>query len=387
MGAAISAEIAYVHSQIDALGTGYTSFCNVNSSINCDAVLSSPWAKLLDVPVAWLAGASYIVLAGLFALLWRRSGDHPWALRAAGVLVVGGFLFSVYMAGISGFVLNTICLLCTSLYAVSIAEAAVLVAVTRRYAKAFPQRSAPFSLRNASAVAAATTVAIAGLAWSSWPTVQALPTDLVTIEDVRRADAKFYNWYLELPVVTDPAALGDGSDDPRPVTIVEFSDYQCGHCRRSHALIKGMLERRSDLVRVVHRNFPLDAKCNEAVPATIHGHACGAAEADVCAGQQGLREAVAQQFFDNQRQLFASNLLRLALRAGVEEAAFQRCMDEHEGLAAIRIDVHAGQRLGITSTPTLYINGRRVQGNFEQEAHYDYAVLIESLAASEPASE
>jgi len=223
-------------------------------------------------------------------------------------------------------------------------------------------------------------LAVAGIAAINWPGVSRLPASAVSLEDIRRTDPEFYDWYLSQPVVDVDEEGGSVSGDANaPVVIVEFSDFQCAYCRRSHELLKELLRRKPGSVRVIHRHFPLDKSCNVALDETIHAFACRAAEAAECAARQGKYEILADSLFAHQRQLFETNLFRLAERAGLDMQAFRRCMERGDGIAAVRADTRAGNRLGISSTPTLFINGRQISGTFEEPSGYDYAVLIETL--------
>jgi protein-disulfide isomerase len=162
------------------------------------------------------------------------------------------------------------------------------------------------------------------------------------------------------------------------VTIVEFSDFECAYCARNHVILNELVERQPYLVRVVYRHFPLDATCNDALEKSVHSRACRAAEAAECAGKQGRFHEMADVLFANQRRLFENNLYELAESVGVDAKEFRRCMDEHAPRADIMADAHEGKRLDIRSTPTLFINGRKVVGTLPDLDRYEHAVLIES---------
>jgi predicted DsbA family dithiol-disulfide isomerase len=90
--------------------------------------------------------------------------------------------------------------------------------------------------------------------------------------------------------------------------------------------------------------------------------------------------------FVRQRQLFETNLTRIAERLGLDMAAFERCMNEHQTLPLILEDCRAGQRLELRSTPTLFINGREVVGSISEPCGYDHAISIERELASAKSS-
>jgi protein-disulfide isomerase len=207
---------------------------------------------------------------------------------------------------------------------------------------------------------------------------QALRTD-ATLEDIRKSDPEFYSWYTALPVTQLSQSDGHMMGSPKaPVTIVEFSDFECAYCSRNHVLLNQLLERRPGLVRVVYRHFPLDTACNEGLESSVHTRACRAAEAAECAAQQGRFHEMANDLFSNQRRLFENYLFTLAERADLDMNTFRACMSEHSGRDAILTDTREGNRLKVTSTPTLFINGRQVVGTLADLDRYDYAVLIES---------
>lgn len=384
VGVGIAGTILYVHGQIDTLGDGYTSFCTVNDSINCDRVLSSSYAKLAGVPVAWFALAAYAALASLFALA-ARSADDAQRSRFLGLGVVGitgALVFSGYMAVIAGVRLETLCLLCMGLYTVSLLNAGLAAAAMRTVGRG--GAPAPLPKGTVPAVFAASVVAVSLLGWFTWPRTSApLASTIRTAEDVKDSDPDFYKWYTALPKFDVASLVRDGQArelSPDKVVIVDFFDLECGHCRKNYQLTKDLQANRGSQVQMVHRHFPLDAACNDIVPQTIHPNACRAAEAAECAGLQGKRDEMIDILFANQGQLFAENLTRLAAKIGLDKDAMQRCLDDHTTLPTVLADARAGARLNITSTPTVYVGGRRISGVLDSVGKYEMSVLIEAPA-------
>jgi len=380
-GVAVAAAILYVHGQIDRLGDGYTSFCTINSSINCDRVLSSRHARLAGLPVAWLALAAYLGMAGVFAAAARSAGDRSRRLLAlGGAGVIGALVFSTYMAVISILWLQTICLLCSGLYAVSVANTALALAALRVAAR--DGSGLPLKASSAAAIFGLAVASVTGIAFFTWPRQSAvLSSDIRDAEDVRNADPEFYKWYTDLPRVDPSTLVRDEQAKSLPsdkVVIVDFFDLECGHCKKSYQMVKELAARRGDRVQVIHRHFPLDATCNDIVTSSVHPNACRAAEAVECAGLLGKHDEMLEILFANQGQLFIENLTRLAGKIGLDKAAMQKCLDEHRTLPLVLADARAGARLEITSTPTVFVGGRRIQGVLEEVSKYEAAVLIDS---------
>ncbi|MCZ6635923.1 MAG: vitamin K epoxide reductase family protein [bacterium] len=152
-------------------------------------------------------------------------------------------------------------------------------------------------------------------------------------------------------ILTDANANGGpelGSADA-PVTVVVFSDLECNYCARAHRAVEALAKRRPDDVRIVFRHFPVEH---------LHKHARYAAEMAASVQEQGKFWELVDVLFVNQRNLTPSDVRRLAEEAGVDMAV----LDAHlaEGQRIVAADIAAGKALGITSTPTFFINGHYV---------------------------
>jgi protein-disulfide isomerase len=164
---------------------------------------------------------------------------------------------------------------------------------------------------------------------------------------------------------TDPA-IGSAS---APVTIVEFSDFQCPFCQRVAPTLKQVQKTYGDKVRIVWKDFPLTQ---------IHPEAFKAGEAAHCAGEQGKFWEYHDRLFANQQALQADSLKKYAAEAGLDAAKFNACVDTSKYGDRVREGVAQGSRLGVNSTPTLYVNGRMLSGAQPYEAIA--AVIDEELA-------
>ena len=154
---------------------------------------------------------------------------------------------------------------------------------------------------------------------------------------------------------TGPAKGGTGA----PVTIVEFSDFECPYWVNP-ALAK-VAKKYGDKVRIVFRQFPLD----------FHPNARKAGEASLCAGAQSpdffwqLHDAM----FADQKNLGVASLKeKAAAIAGLDSAAFDACLDSGRFAAKVDEDMAAGVQAGVGGTPAFFINGRFVSGVQPYEA-------------------
>ena len=160
-----------------------------------------------------------------------------------------------------------------------------------------------------------------------------------------------------------------GPDDA-PVVIVEFSDFECPFCKRATATLDVLLERYGDQLRFVFKDFPLPS----------HPHAFKAAEAGNCAHEQGKFWEFHDKLFASQDALDVPSLKTYAGELGLDTEVFVSCLDEGRYAAAVNRDLSIGRSSGVSSTPTLFINGRPLFGAFPLET-FDQ-ILREELDAA-----
>ncbi|HVN27239.1 MAG TPA: thioredoxin domain-containing protein [Candidatus Binataceae bacterium] len=137
-----------------------------------------------------------------------------------------------------------------------------------------------------------------------------------------------------------------------PVTVVEFSDFQCPFCGRAEPTLKQVQEKYGDKVRVVYMDFPLG----------IHDHAIDAASAARCAQEQGKFWEFHDAMFADQSKLKTDDLKADAKKLGLDTAKFNECFDKGKYKPGVESDMAQGRDLGIDGTPAFFINGRLLNG-------------------------
>jgi protein-disulfide isomerase len=137
-----------------------------------------------------------------------------------------------------------------------------------------------------------------------------------------------------------------------PVTIVEFSDFECPFCSRVNPTLDQVRETYGDKVRIVFRQFPL----------RIHANAPKAAEASLCADDQGKFWEMHDLMFEEQQQLTVPQLKAKAARLELDTATFDECLDSGKYQSQVQADLAAGTEAGVSGTPAMFINGRLVSG-------------------------
>jgi len=162
-----------------------------------------------------------------------------------------------------------------------------------------------------------------------------------------------------------------GSEDA-PVTIIEFSDYECPFCERFYVQTLPQLQKNyidTGKVKFVFRDFPL----------SFHLNATKAAVAAECAGEQTKYWEYHDTLFQHQNALDNKSLKQYAINLGLDTASFNQCLDSGAMLEEIQKDLQEGKKLGISGTPTFFINGIRVVGAQPYEA---FKQVIERELAS-----
>jgi protein-disulfide isomerase len=150
-----------------------------------------------------------------------------------------------------------------------------------------------------------------------------------------------------------------------PVTIVKFEDFQCPYCKQAQLALGQILSRYDGTVRLIHKDLPLDS---------IHPLARQAAEAARCASEQGKFWNYHDVLYANSTKLSLEDLKGYASEIGLNVESFRACYSSGKFKAVVQRDFQEGSQLGITGTPTFFINGREISGAQPVEA---FAAIID----------
>jgi len=134
-----------------------------------------------------------------------------------------------------------------------------------------------------------------------------------------------------------------------PVTLIEFSDYQCPYCKRhATAVMPSLIESYVDTgkLRFVMREYPIE---------NLHRRAIPTSEAALCAGDQGNYWGMHDALFTDQKANSDEDFQQMAAGLGLDAAAFKACMDSDKFMDQIRADMVEGQKLGISGTPSFVV--------------------------------
>lgn len=178
-----------------------------------------------------------------------------------------------------------------------------------------------------------------------------------------------------LPILRLPIEVADypSKGNPNaPVTLVEFADYQCPHCKNAGPVVKKILEQYGEQVRLVFRDFPINRS----------GISRKIAEAAVCADQQDLYWPFHELAFSRQAYLKSVTAEMLAAELDMDIDAFNRCLKTGEAQARVTASEAEARELGVSNTPTFFVNGRPLP-NSHSDLGADISALIDQELQAE----
>jgi protein-disulfide isomerase len=149
----------------------------------------------------------------------------------------------------------------------------------------------------------------------------------------------------------EPKGPSRGPADAK-VTIVEFSDFQCPFCSRGREIVEEVMAAYPGKARLFFRHYPLPG----------HTQAPKAAEASMCANEQGKFWEYHDVLFKNQQQLMPEDLKKHAATLSLDAAKFAECLDQGKHTKYVADDMEAGGKAGVTGTPAFFVNGIMLNG-------------------------
>ncbi len=331
------------------------SLCNINEKFNCDRMVSSPYSEFLGIPISIFGGlVNFVLFCLLLSFLFPIvSPKTQKALKAPiKVLSLGIFLVSLVMGGLSILILKTLCPFCTLTYFLSFIG---FLCLWPALGKGFGFSG--FHLKFFGGLVLFTLgfgflFHHNSLRQYGGKEIQEI-TELQLQTWMNSPEKKIE---LSSPLVINPS--GEAK-----MKMVEFADFLCPHCAQAFHIIHKFMKNHPD-VEFSFQAFPLDGQCNPTIP-HIRGAPCLLARLSHCAGQQGQTWRVQSWIFENQRKLITKDQVHKELKEnfdflGLKKEELMNCLDSEEARKIIREQAKVGEKIGITGTPALYINGKKV---------------------------
>lgn len=360
VGAGVSLSLAISHYRVFT-DPGYDSFCAISQSLNCETVSQSPWALFLGVPVAAWGVLAYLAFCALISIPVKQRTAVP-GLPALALAIAAAFVaYSLFLAGISSFVIGSYCLLCMGLYLVNFALLGWSWALYRK--------------RNSPSFHAA--LALDLLQIFQTKAGRAL---LTTILAAAVALKLFYPAYWEARQSSLSIALPNGltaeghpwigATEPA-VEIVEFADYLCFQCRKMHFHLRRLVERYPEKIRLVHVHYPMDHEVNPAVKVPFHIGAGRLAMLAIHAAGEGRFWQVNDLLYALSESRREIDLHEISARAGLDLEGLAAALEDRKIREKLRADLSLAASLGVEATPTFLVQGRTHVGAIPEEVLRD----------------
>lgn len=368
LGFASSVYLAHAHYSILSGQHAGASFCTVSQVVDCDAVAASPYSEIYQIPWASFGALVYLVMFSFSLLGLLYTPLSRFSLRFLFLISALCLLFDGYLAYIGFAILKLVCLVCIFTYLINLAVLVLSKAALKEsLGKILKEacRSLPFMDASLGAQKP-----MARLFHSMNLVMVLLGLALVVgarwhfVGDKEEAAKKI----LESLDKQKPVALSLegaprlGPEKPK-VTIVEFSDFQCPYCKEFASSLKMVQKRYSQDVALYFKHYPLDNACNPYIQKPFHQEACKLAQVSLCIQERGL-------FWDMHEVLFNSkgtgDSLNKALWArGLNPEEMFSCSLQPKARDRVLEDIQEGRKAGVRATPTIFINGYRLEGALE----------------------
>lgn len=337
--------------------------CNINQTFSCDTVALSAYSEIFSVPLGVYGVGYFLALWVLLATGLSDRKGHEDHLLAYTYTIIGGTLVSLVLAAISHFQLAVYCVSCLAVNTVCLLQLVALIVQRRK----FPFRIDVMSLGRGSMTTLLVVVAVVALhnlvirpRIGVSPVVEQGTGELATLGDTVH----------QLPI-NKSAYSGLGEDyrhgnDQAVVQVVEFVDFQCPSCKQMANVIDQLKKEYAGQVLFVFKNYPLDRSCNSKVNrGGGHKFACEIAIMARCAGQFGKFWSFHDLAFANQKQASEEAVVDWAKQSGLTDEQIVACRASEGLLDKIRDDISLAERVGVSGTPTLFINGRKYRGGLD----------------------
>ena len=335
-----------------------------DSFFNCHAVTDSKFASFLGIPLSLWGVLSYLVTLALAFIAWRIPRSAGQALTAIVGLSGAYLLVDLFLLGVMVLQIHALCPLCLMTDLINLF---LLLSAKEGLSRPWKEvvRQVPEACK---AFLPGRGGAPAGLLWgilgtgflgilavhASSQRVSQTPGSLQgEIVQRLRAGARVKVEAAGSPRVGSPNA---------PVQLVMFMDFLCPTCQRAAQHNTVALAAHPRDLSLVVKQFPLDRACNTAIPSSTHPGSCRLAAAAACAHEQGKFGPFHERLIQRGLPYDLSKLADDAAAAGLDLEGFQACMESGRGETQVEKDVAEGKRLGVTGTPTFFINGAKFVG-------------------------
>ena len=350
----------YLSNRAESLAAGAvnepSSICHINEHFNCDSTLISNYSHFAGTHLSNWGFATHLIIAFLSLILIAGWTENRQSLSVAlWAFSLLSFVASLIMLSISYFILHAFCMLCCILYVLSFIILLILL-LTMRQPLFLP------ALKHTQPL----TLVIIVCFWAGSSILSHLV--FIKINDTKSSTeivkAHFQDW-LDSPVKnTEEKALLLSGSDHSPITITEFADFLCHHCRNIHYMLK-VFKASHPSIKMRYFSFPLD-QCQGKTAS------CFLTRAVYCAEKQNQGWALQDTIYQHQKNFLSlrkdeeifAELKRISQTLELNWNNLSDCLNSPPALNIPQQQLTAGEQLNITSTPTLFVNGRKMNHQY-----------------------
>lgn len=316
-----------------------TSLCDINSFWGCDKATTSSFGSLLGAPTSIFG-----IIIGILGLITAFTGSAAMERTMKTVLLVnlvGCVLLFIYsLVALSG-----LCPMCTVYYVVSGGAFFMMFKYSDEPWGFDPKILGMFFLITAIPVIALNFV----ITSKEKKTNQMAQAYIKSFNNENSYGAPAYESPYKLHMATEK--FGDA-----PIQVTIFSDFQCPYCKKAADVFHDLAQDFKDKINIQYMFYPLDPACNSGMKGGGHPYACQAAYLSACHADKFL--AIHDHIFANQEQINSQNLKAWAKKFNVDESCFSNPKIQD----AIQQTLNAGAQYKLRSTPTIIINGKKIEG-------------------------
>jgi len=341
------------------LGMGGNSLCEISSKINCDAAATSSFSEFAGVPIAILGAVFHFMLLA-FVVFYRFNWSEPSAylrITTRGMLVLS-VIVSLIAGAISWFNIKVICPFCVATYIFSILNLILGWNIVQNH-------DGDFQFMNYFQEYKSHLVALVCIPVVSWVISGMIQSNYGLDQIKKQVPEKIAIWKNGPEYSFDKnIGLSNNVENPR-LTLVEFADFKCPHCKAASNTIDIFLKGRPD-IQFIFKPYPLDGNCNAAVSQKGDNSRCVLAAFTLCA------EKIAKKgwdmhhwIFDRQEKLFAVSdpktlLTDIHADLNIDPTQLSECADSSEIYDLIKKSTAEGALAQVEGTPTIYMNGKKL---------------------------
>jgi protein-disulfide isomerase/uncharacterized membrane protein len=367
IGLGVSTYLTVKHFAVLTHGLNAPSFCSFSEKFDCDSVMMSDYGKLGPFPLGGLGLVYFLYL--LFPVVYARiDPDSAKSTLAIPFLsTFPGLGFCIYLGYVSSVILKTYCIFCVSIYAITLG----LFFLLRSILEVPFSEIGVFMMNYFKAMFGKSVDALSfvprffgnilyGLVLLAICLFILSATEKKYAADLEDFDHQAYLdfFYLQKPISIDTAGRPMWGRPGAPVTIVEFSDFECPYCKFAATNLKPRLREHQNDIAFYYFSYPLDKSCNPYMPRDLHEHACDASRAALCADAQGKFWAMHDKLFAHQPNFSHDEILDYAKKVGLDTQRFESCLGSDEIKQKIMANIEAGKSANLEGTPMILVNGR-----------------------------